>query len=73
MFNLHDAFSVLDLSEKGYISQKEFEELLQSYGIFSTKQELIGLVKRYNKNLDGKITYSEFISELTPKSPMKQI
>jgi len=35
----------------------------------TNKNELVGLMKRYDKNMDGKVSYSEFINEMTPKSP----
>jgi len=44
---------------------------LNDYGIFATKTDLENLVKRYDKNEDGKVSYGEFISEITPKSPFK--
>ena len=35
--------------------------------VSTTQKELFGLMDRYDKNKDGKISYSEFITELTPK------
>jgi Ca2+-binding EF-hand superfamily protein len=48
---------------------EEFREVLNEYGIFATTNDLVSLVKRYDKNADGKISYSEFLNEMTPKSP----
>lgn len=69
MFSIHDAFNALDLNENGFITLDEFKDVLENYGIFATKNELVGLVKRYDKNMDGKVSYSEFMNEMTPKSP----
>ena len=66
---MHDAFNALDLNENGFITLDEFKAVLEDYGIFASKNELIGLMKRYDKNLDGKVSYSEFMNEMTPKSP----
>lgn len=48
---------------------EEFREVLNEYAIFATTNDLVNLVKRYDKNADGKISYSEFLNEMTPKSP----
>jgi Ca2+-binding EF-hand superfamily protein len=42
---------------------------LNEHGIFVTNQDLVALISRYDKNQDGKVSYGEFLSELTPKSP----
>ena len=49
----------------------EFRDILDEYGIFATTNDLINLVKRYDKNMDGRVSYTEFINEMTPKSPSK--
>lgn len=66
-FTLHDAFTVLDRDENGYISIDEFRAILNDYDIIPTTSDLISLMKRYDKNRDGKVTFSEFMSEMTPK------
>jgi len=70
-FSIHDAFNNLDLSDKGFITYDEFKQMLEDYGIYATKSDLVGLMKRYDQNMDGKVSYSEFMNELTPKSPQK--
>lgn len=64
---MHDAFTALDRDENGYISIDEFRAILNDYDIIPTTSDLISLMKRYDKNRDGKVTFSEFMSEMTPK------
>ena len=70
-FSVFEAFSLLDKNEQGFITFDEIKEILIDHGIFATAIDLKGLVLRYDKNLDGKITYAEFVSEISPKSPQK--
>jgi len=41
------------------------------HGIYVSNKDVLNLVERFDKNQDGKVTYSEFVSEITPKSPTK--
>lgn len=70
-FNLHDAFKSLDFDENGFITKEEMRTLLRNHGFFATETELTSLVDRFDKNKDGRISYSEFIQEVTPHSPLK--
>ena len=45
--------------------------MLNDFGFFATEKEIESLVSRYDKNKDGKISYSEFAQEITPHSPYK--
>lgn len=60
LFSLYDAFLTLDQDEKGFIAEDEFEHLLSAYGIFVNGRDLNNLMKRFDQNKDGKISYSEF-------------
>jgi Ca2+-binding EF-hand superfamily protein len=71
LFDTYEAFKALDQNNNGFISINEFRDLLAEHGVFPTNKDLLNLMKRYDKNQDGKVTYSEFINELTPKSPQK--
>lgn len=52
----------------GYLDADSFRVLLESDNVFVTEEELNGLVCRFDRNNDGKVSYAEFISELTPKT-----
>jgi len=71
LFNIYEAFKALDKNDLGYLSIGEFKELLSDHGIYATSKEAIALVEKFDKNQDGKVTYSEFVQEMTPKSPTK--
>lgn len=66
---MHDAFTAIDCDENGFITLEEFKRILNEHGIFVTNQDLVSLISRYDKNQDGKVSYGEFLSEMTPKSP----
>jgi len=70
-FNVHDAFSTVDANNNGFITKDEFRRLLCRAGVCATEKELNSLVDRYDKNADGRVSYSEFMDEILPKSPSK--
>ncbi|OMJ92485.1 hypothetical protein SteCoe_4720 [Stentor coeruleus] len=70
-FNLHQAFMIVDKDRNGFITIDEFQSILQSHGIFATSKDLQNLLHKYDKNHDGKVSYSEFVEEVTPKSPRR--
>ena len=70
-FTMSKAFSDLDLDKSGYITQNEFESMLQHHGFPVTQADLQSLMERYDKNGDGRVSYGEFVQETTPQSPKK--
>jgi len=71
LFNVYEAFKALDKNDTGAFTIDEFKELLLDNGIYATSKDLLNLVQRFDKNQDGKVTYAEFVQEITPKSPSK--
>jgi Ca2+-binding EF-hand superfamily protein len=71
-FSAHDAFTAVDLDKNGYITRDEFKKVLREYGFYALESELTWLVDRYDRNRDGRISYSEFIDEILPKSPSRR-
>jgi Ca2+-binding EF-hand superfamily protein len=71
-FSAHDAFAAVDSDRNGYLTRDEFTEILKEYGFYATSEEITWLLDRYDKNRDGRITYSEFIDEILPKSPSRR-
>jgi Ca2+-binding EF-hand superfamily protein len=71
-FSVHDAFVACDQDKNGYITRDEFKNILKEYGFYATDNEVTWLVDRYDKNHDGRISYSEFIDEIMPKSPSRR-
>ncbi len=67
-FNVHEAFSYLDANDDGIISADELGDILDRNDFYATQRELKLLMDRLDGNRDGRITYSEFVQEMTPKS-----
>ena len=65
--NLYDLFQSINLSSDGYISSEEFLRIFRDYGIKLSPRDIEKLVERYDKNMDKRVDYSEFVQELTPK------
>ncbi|OMJ66559.1 hypothetical protein SteCoe_36556 [Stentor coeruleus] len=70
-FSMHEAFQAIDQDRNGYITFGEFQSLLDQHGIFATAKDVESLMDRYDKDKDGRVSYSEFLDEVTPKSPSK--
>jgi Ca2+-binding EF-hand superfamily protein len=70
-FRMHEAFSQLDEWRRTFLTQEDLRRFLQQKGEFLTPTHLRGLMDRYDRDRDGRITYSEFIQEIQPKSPEK--
>ena len=70
-FSVHDAFTTVDKDGNGYLTQREFGKLLNENGIYASERETHQLCDRYDRNKDGRITYSEFMEEMLPKTPIK--
>lgn len=70
-FNAHDAFTACDTDKNGYITRVEFKNILRDYGFYATETEAQWLIDRYDRNNDGRISYSEFVEEIMPKSPSR--
>ena len=70
-FNIHQAFVAVDKDRNGFITIDEFQSILHSHGIFATSKDLQTLMQKYDKNKDGRVSYSEFVEEVTPKSPRR--
>lgn len=65
--HLVDIFREIDRNDDGYITVGEFKLMLKRYGVNANACDLANLVDRYDKDLDGRVSYSEFIQEVTPK------
>ncbi|CAG9328506.1 unnamed protein product [Blepharisma stoltei] len=70
-FNIHEAFQGVDQDRNGFITIEELERFLEYYRVHVDRKDVAALLNRYDKNKDGRVSYSEFVQEITPKSPSK--
>jgi len=40
-------------------------------GIYTIENDIVSIFKRFDKNMDGKIHYKEFVQEMSPKGTIK--
>lgn len=71
MFSVYDAFKACDVNGDGIVTKEEIRRLLDSRGYYVTDNEVSTLMEKFDKDRDGKISYSEFMEEILPKSPSK--
>jgi Ca2+-binding EF-hand superfamily protein len=65
-FNLFDAFRIFDIDSRGWISIGDLKYGLNEIGIFASHDEIELYFKRYDKNADSRIKFSEFCDSFTP-------
>jgi Ca2+-binding EF-hand superfamily protein len=68
LFNPYESFSVLDTRNKGYLVVDDFRRYLQNEGVSPTERDMQALMSRYDRDGDAKVTYSEFLQEITPRA-----
>ena len=65
-FNLIDAFRLLDPHGRGSVSKHDLAINLQRLGIEPTNAELTVFMKRFDKDNDSMLRYSEFCEAFLP-------
>lgn len=66
-FNMEDAFTIFEKYNKGYVSESDFKEGLNSYfGLFPLLEELSILFKRYDNEANRALSYGDFFNMLAP-------
>lgn len=65
-FNLFDAFRLFDKYNIGHFYASELEDGLNRIGVYAPRSQVTLFFKKYDKNNDGKIRFSEFADALTP-------
>ena len=66
-FELLSTFQMMDCKGKGLLSAYELELALNKLQIFPTKYELFLFVKRYDRDFDGKFSFSDYIESFVPE------
>ena len=65
-FNLMDAYQMVDKFSKGWVTAPEIIEALADLGAYPHKDDVYLFVRRYDRDGDGRILYSDFCDALTP-------
>jgi Ca2+-binding EF-hand superfamily protein len=58
-FSIYEAFKTCDFHENGFVSADELRLLLETHGLFVSRDEVVALMQKYDKNNDGLISYNE--------------
>ena len=66
-FNLKQAFAFMDTDLDGFLQIEDFREFLGNFGFYATERELQGIIHKCDKNVNGRITFAEFVDEFQPK------
>lgn len=56
----------MDHSGKGEIFRFELSDALKKHGIYADRSEIELLYKRFDRNKDGKLRFSEFADAISP-------
>jgi len=69
-FNIHDAFACVDTYKQGKLTKEDLKRMMQRNGFHPTETELSLLYPRFDRNLNGFITYQEFMDEILPRTSL---
>lgn len=69
-FNIHDAFASVDTYKQGKLTKEDLKRMMQRNGFHPTESELNLLYPRFDRNLNGFITYQEFMDEILPRKSL---
>lgn len=65
-FNLIDAFRLFDPCGTGIASVEDIQKGLEEMGMSASDKELRLFMKRFDKDMDGQLRYSEFCDAFLP-------
>ena len=65
-FNVFDAFRIFDIDSRGWVSLSDLKLGLNDIGVFPGHEELDLYFKRYDKDQDGRLKFSEFCDSFSP-------
>jgi Ca2+-binding EF-hand superfamily protein len=66
-FSLREAFFFLDKNKNGQVSMDEVRVVLSDHGYCATDRELQYIFDKFDKDRDLRISFKEFVNEMTPK------
>ena len=60
------------MNDNGTIDASELKRMIESRGYFVGWKEVDQVIDKFDKNKDGRVTFSEFRDETLPKSPARR-
>lgn len=66
-FNLMDGFQMLDDRNLGWVSAPQILTFLFEAGVFAHKDDVYSFTRRFDRDNDSKLLYSDFCEAFTPK------
>lgn len=66
-FNLMDAFQMIDEKSLGWVSAPQVLTFLIEQGCFCHKDDVYSFTRRFDRDNDSKLLYSDFCEAITPK------
>lgn len=66
-FNMMDAFQILDEKNLGWVSAPQILMFLFEAGVYVHKDDVYNFTRRFDRDNDSKLLYSDFCEAFTPK------
>lgn len=66
-FNLMDGFQMIDSKSLGWVSAPQILTFLFEAGIYSHKDDIYNFARRYDRDHDSRLLYSDFCEAVTPQ------
>ena len=64
------SYNLIDHLRNGYISQDALRLFMRRYGYYPMTEDIDAILRRTDKNGDGRISFAEFSDALMPTKPM---
>jgi len=68
-FTYFDAFATIDIYETGFIDYNLLKNFLKTAGTLPKEEQIIEILRRMDKDDDGRIKYEEFVEAIQPVAP----
>ena len=71
--SLNDLFRAVDSTDFAYLTKDSLQDFFAALSMPVREEQLKLIIKRLDKDFDGKVSYSEFIEAVTPKEPFNKL
>ena len=63
---LYSFYNIINMNESPAISIDDLLLIVEQAGLYVSQEDMLAVVRRFDANLDGKITLEEFVNEMSP-------